>query len=79
MGGDLYELAKILGHSNYQDDRALREIGTRTRHQNQHHCESDLGVVEKETGSGRGLPTTCRVSDGRVSVVRLKLELFNSH
>jgi hypothetical protein len=24
-GGDLYELAKILGHANIQDDRALRQ------------------------------------------------------
>ena len=27
-GGDLYELAKILGHSNNQNDRAIREVNT---------------------------------------------------
>src|SRR5215212_4154376 len=36
-GGDLYELAKILGHSNIKNDRSLCEAGKATHRQNQQH------------------------------------------
>jgi integrase len=76
-GGDLYELAKILGNSNIKDDRALRQAGARAHHEDQQHREGDLDFDEEAgADAGRWRPKTLRVSDGRVLVVRQKRQLY---
>ena len=49
---------------------------TRAHHEDQHHREGDLELDEEEAGAGRRRPTRRRLGDGRVLVVRQKLELF---
>ena len=73
-GGDLYELAKILGHSNLKMTERYAKLGrehiTKT--------SSTAKVIwthegQEEASAGRGRPKGLRVSDGRVLVVRRNL------
>jgi hypothetical protein len=54
-GGDLYELAKILGHFQYQDDRTLREAGTAAHRPDRQHGAGNLEADWK------GLPNKANV------------------
>jgi integrase len=60
--GDLYELAKILGHSNIKMTERC-QAGTQARHKDQQYRKSDLDSNEEEAGAGagRGRPKTLRI------------------
>ena len=78
-GGDLCELAKILGHSNIEMTESVTLLGSRAHHEDQQHCEGDLDSDEKEAGAnaGRGRSKTLRVSEsGRVLVDATKTLTF---
>jgi len=47
-GGDLNELAKILGHAKHQDDRTLREVGARAYHQASNTAKVIWNMLDKK-------------------------------
>jgi len=47
-GGDLYELAKILGHANIKDDRTLCQAGPATYRKNRQLSAGSPKLMEQE-------------------------------
>ena len=48
-GGDLYELAKILGHSNIKMTERYAKLGRRAHHEDRQHGARDLDPDEEPT------------------------------
>jgi len=74
-GGDLYELAKILGQRKHQDDRTLRQTGKESHRQNGEHGTRDVEAdgrrpAEASFGSGLNVP---------VLFPRLKTDVSGDH
>jgi hypothetical protein len=76
-GGDLYELAKILGYSNIKMAERYAKFRIRAHHEGQQHRKGGLDHEDEEAGADteRGRHKKLRVSQGRVLVVQLKLQL----
>ncbi|WP_044176177.1 hypothetical protein [Granulicella mallensis] len=62
-GGDLYELVKILGHSNIKMTERYAKLGREHITKTKHHREGDL-EPEEEAGAERRRPIERRLGDG---------------
>jgi hypothetical protein len=78
-GGDLYELAKILGHSNIKMIERYAKLGGEHITKTNTTAKVIWSLMKKKPGAGRRRPTRPtrrRLGDGSVLVVRRKPELF---